>query len=65
MQSSCQRGNRPIASVGWSAECPLPYLAIHMYPEKDQLDTAIDTLTRCRKAGKPVLIEETYPLRCN
>jgi hypothetical protein len=41
------------------------FLAVHMYPEKDKLDTAIDTLTRYRKAGKPVLIEETYPLRCS
>ncbi|MGA3238292.1 MAG: cellulase family glycosylhydrolase [Bryobacteraceae bacterium] len=44
----------------------LDFLAIHMYPEKDKLDTAIETLTRYRKAaGKPVLIEETYPLRCS
>jgi hypothetical protein len=41
------------------------FLAVHMYPEKDKLDTAIDTLTRYRKAGKPVLIEETYPLHCS
>jgi len=41
------------------------FLAVHMYPEKDKLDTAIETLTRYRKAGKPVLIEETYPLRCS
>jgi hypothetical protein len=36
----------------------LDFLAVHMYPEKDQLEIAIATLTRYRKAGKPVLIEE-------
>ena len=41
------------------------FLAVHMYAEKDQLDNAIDTLTRYKNAGKPVLIEETYPLRCS
>jgi len=40
------------------------FLAVHVYPEKAKIDVAIDSLRRYR-AGKPVLIEETFPMKCS
>ena len=42
----------------------LDFVSVHMYPEKGMLGTGIDTLTRC-KVGKPVVIEEIFPLKCD
>jgi hypothetical protein len=39
------------------------FLAVHVYPVSGKVDVALDTLARYRE-GKPVLIEETYPLNC-
>jgi hypothetical protein len=41
----------------------LDFLSVHLYPEKGQPDLALETLRRYR-TGKPLLVEETYPLRC-
>jgi hypothetical protein len=43
----------------------LDFLAIHIYPQKDKLDDAIDVLKRCKAAGKPLLVEEIFPLACD
>ena len=43
----------------------LDFLAIHIYPQKDKLDAALDVLRRCKAAGKPVVVEEIFPLRCD
>lgn len=41
----------------------LDFLCVHLYPEKGQTDPALETL--CGFAvGKPVVIEETFPLKC-
>jgi hypothetical protein len=40
------------------------YLSIHLYPEATKGDAAIEKLEAFRAAGKPVVIEETFPLSC-
>ncbi len=67
-----------VGLVEWSLERPgltsgfvpekvaddLDFLCIHLYPEKGKLDEAIETLAGF-SVGKPVLIEETFPLKCS
>jgi hypothetical protein len=43
---------------------PLDFLCVHIYPERGKVDEAVETL-RGFATGKPVLIEETFPLRCS
>jgi hypothetical protein len=42
----------------------LDFLSVHIYPEKNKIGFALDTL-RGFAIGKPVLIEETFPLKCS
>ncbi len=42
----------------------LDFLSVHLYPEAGGVDAALETL-RGFVVGKPVLIEETFPLRCS
>jgi hypothetical protein len=42
----------------------LDFLSVHLYPDKDKVNEAIDTL-RAFNVGKPVVIEETFPLKCS
>lgn len=42
----------------------LDFLCVHLYPKAGKLDEAIDVLKGFSAAGKPVLIEETFPLSC-
>ncbi len=42
----------------------LDFLCLHLYPEKGQVAEAIDTLKQFN-VGKPVVIEETFPLKCS
>ena len=42
----------------------LDFLSVHIYPGKNRLGTWIDTLNRCN-VGKPVVIEEAFPLKCD
>lgn len=41
----------------------LDFIAMHIYPEAGKLDEAIDTL-KGFNIGKPVVIEETFSLKC-
>ncbi len=41
----------------------LDFIAVHLYPEKGKVDEAIQTLQGFAAAGKPVVIEETFPLK--
>jgi hypothetical protein len=41
----------------------LDFLSVHLYPESGKLDAALETL-RAFAVGKPVVIEETFFLRC-
>ncbi|MEZ5942448.1 MAG: cellulase family glycosylhydrolase [Planctomycetaceae bacterium] len=42
----------------------LDFIAFHLYPEKGKLDEALDTLKGFAAAGKPVVIEEMFTLKC-
>jgi hypothetical protein len=42
----------------------LDFVAMHLYPEKGKLREAMETL-RGFAVGKPVIIEETFPLKCS
>ena len=41
----------------------LDFIAVHLYPEKDKLKEAMETLSGFA-VGKPVIIEEMFPLNC-
>ena len=76
-----QHGRRRLVTVGlvdWSLDRPgltsgfvprktageLDFLAVHIYPERGKIDAALDTLSGFA-VGKPVVIEETFPLKCS
>jgi hypothetical protein len=42
----------------------LDFLAVHIYPEAGRLDAALETL-KGFAVGKPVVVEETFPLKCS
>ena len=42
----------------------LDFIAMHIYPEKGKVDEAIETVKGFAATGKPVIIEETFPLKC-
>jgi hypothetical protein len=42
----------------------LDFVCVHLYPEAGKVDEALQTL-KGFAAGKPVVIEEMYPLRCS
>src|SRR6185369_11802950 len=39
------------------------YISVHLYPKSRQADELIRALWEC-VAGKPIVIEETFPLEC-
>jgi len=43
----------------------LDFIAVHIYPEQDKLDEALQTLQSFAAVGKPVVIEEIFPLKCD
>ncbi len=66
-----------VGLVSWSLDRPglssgfvpskiadrLDFISVHVYPESGKLDEALDTL-KGFSVGKPVLVEETFPLTC-
>ncbi|MFO0851226.1 MAG: hypothetical protein U0871_22120 [Gemmataceae bacterium] len=42
----------------------LDFVSVHLYPEAGRLDRAMDTL-KGFAVGKPVVVEETFPLKCS
>ena len=42
----------------------LDFLAVHIYPQKGKVDDALETL-KGFAVGKPVIVEETFPLKCS
>jgi hypothetical protein len=40
------------------------FLCVHLYPKRGEVDEALATLEGFADAGKPVVIEETFPLMC-
>ena len=43
----------------------LDFIAMHIYPQSGKVDTAIETLKGFAAVGKPVVIEEIFPLKCS
>jgi hypothetical protein len=43
---------------------PLDYVSVHFYPKRGKVDQAIDAL-RAYEVGKPLVIEEMFPLECS
>jgi len=41
----------------------LDFVCVHLYPERDKVEEALDTL-RGFAVGKPVVVEEMFPLKC-
>lgn len=59
--------DRPGLSSGFVPQAIAPdldFLSVHIYPEKGKVAEAIDVLSQF-SVGKPVVIEETFPLRCS
>jgi hypothetical protein len=68
-----------VGMVDWSLDRPsltsgfvpdkvaqdLDFLCVHIYPEKGKRKEALDTLAGFAAVGKPVVIEETFPLKCS
>jgi|KBSSwiStaDraftv2_1062776.scaffolds.fasta_scaffold160835_2 ubiquinone/menaquinone biosynthesis C-methylase UbiE len=42
----------------------LDFISVHLYPERGKVAQAIETLSQF-SVGRPVVIEETFPLRCS
>jgi hypothetical protein len=73
-----QRHLVTVGLVDWSLDRPgltsgfvpgkiideLDFLCVHLYPEKGKVEDALKTLSGFA-VGKPVLIEETFPLKCS
>jgi hypothetical protein len=73
-----QRHLLTVGLVDWSLDRPgltsgfvpekvaadLDFLSVHLYPKRGKVQEALDTLAGFA-AGKPVLIEETFPLACS
>jgi hypothetical protein len=72
--------NRHLVTVGlvdWSLDRPgltsgfvprvvaghVDFLSVHLYPESGKIEDALETLSGFA-VGKPVVIEETFPLKC-
>jgi len=73
-----QRHLITVGLVDWSLDRPgltsgflpdkiaddLDFISVHLYPEKGKVDEALKTLEGF-DVGKPVVIEETFPLKCS
>ncbi len=67
-----------VGLVNWSLDRPgltsgfvpgkvaakLDFIAVHVYPERGKLEKAQETLAGFQ-IGKPVVVEETFPLKCS
>ncbi|MDA7893393.1 glycerophosphodiester phosphodiesterase family protein [bacterium] len=59
--------DRPGITSGFAPEKiadQLDFIAMHIYPEKGKIDEAIETVKGFAAAGLPVIIEETFVLKC-
>jgi hypothetical protein len=59
--------DRPGLTSGFVPEkvvADLDFVSVHLYPKKGQVDETLKTLAGFA-VGKPVLIEETFPLACS
>lgn len=73
-----QRHLITVGCVPWSLDRPgitsgfepdqiaeeLDFLCVHLYPERGKLNDAISILQEFSRCGKPVVVEEIFPLKC-
>lgn len=60
--------DRPGLTSGFVPEkiaTELDFLSVHIYPERGKREEALTTLKGFAAVGKPVVIEETFPLKCS
>jgi len=60
--------DRPGLSSGFVPEKiadELDFIAMHIYPERGKVDEALRIVKGFAAVGKPVVIEETFPLKCS
>jgi hypothetical protein len=60
--------DRPGLTSGFVPEkiaADLDFLCVHLYPKSNKVDEALETLKGFAAVGKPVVIEETFPLQCS
>ena len=60
--------DRPGLTSGFVPEkiaADLDFLCVHLYPKAKKVDEALDALKGFAAVGKPVVIEETFPLQCS
>ena len=60
--------DRPGLSSGFvptKIAAELDFIAVHLYPQAGKVNEAVETLKGFAAAGKPVVIEETFPLKCD
>ena len=60
--------DRPGLSSGFIPEKiadEIDFIAMHIYPQKGKVDEAMETVRGFAAVGKPVVIEETFPLKCS
>ena len=43
---------------------PLDFLSVHLYPKEGKVEASIEQLKAAAAAGKPVVIQEMFPLSC-
>jgi hypothetical protein len=58
--------SRPEVWTGFAPDqigSEVDFLAVHVYPETGKVNVALDSLRRYR-VGKPLVIEETFPMKC-
>lgn len=59
------KGDKSIGFDPLTLAGDLDFLSVHIYPERDKLQQSIDLLHRFAAAGKPLIVEETFPLACS
>lgn len=60
--------DRPGLTSGFVPEkiaAELDFLAVHIYPKSGAVDEAVNTARAFAAVGKPVVVEETFPLKCS
>lgn len=57
------KGAKPLFH-GPEAGAPLDFVSVHFYPKAGKVDEALEAL-KVYEAGKPLLVEEMFPLECS
>jgi hypothetical protein len=68
-----EHDKRHLVTVGFLARGYLPdevvsnldFVCVHLYPETGKVDETLKALAGFASLGKPVVIEETFPLKCS